>query len=627
MEMNHCDHDHPLVLSDEILGCSVPCNICSHPIMGLTYSCRQCPFAVHKWCGELPKEITIHRFDEKHSLTLQKTRPATGSTSSSSFHFTCDMCHHDGLGYAFRCSDSDCMFITHVECGWSRSMREIGFNYDIKGKRCRFDYHWPGPELDRRYTCNACGNQGSGPRLECDDDDKIVIHIQCSKLPETSKHVTHLHALALSTDTDVIENEDEEFICDACEETRNPRCWVYRCPEAGCNFRVHINCAIVPTPVQDNWSSRLVRFVRNSPMYEGARFNNPRRRNRIETQRRANEREVNLDKIKREFKEASEREDKRKEERSREAKDNAEFIHFDHEHPLKLYDEPLKQHGAPSTICTTPIYGKTFGCKDCDYFIHKWCSNLQQKIQHPLHEHQLSLEPSDANQWKCGLCDSTRGLCMNYTCDKCNFNLEVLCASLPENLNHKLDEHTLTPLRTTLDERLFGYFSEKFAKILGDLPRCNACGFPCQDLSVECKKCNLHLHIHCFLLPITGKHPSHRHELVLSLPPDRVDPNAFLDEFICDACEENRDPENWVYRCPKCDYLFAAHVNCAASPKLVVSSMALDGLERKIEDFRMELEDDVEEIDADEDMLIEFNDILIESSDEDILIESSDEDI
>ncbi|XP_047330553.1 uncharacterized protein LOC124934125 isoform X2 [Impatiens glandulifera] len=587
MEMNHFDHDHPLIFSDELDGCSVPCNVCSHRIIGLAYSCNQCPFVLHKWCSELPRETTIERFDEKHSVTLQKTLPAKGSSSSFSPHFTCDMCHNDGFGYAYRCSDSDCAFITHVECGWSRSMRDIGFMYDIKGKRCRFDYHWPGPELDRLYTCNACGNRGSGPRLECDENNKIVFHIQCSKLPETAKHVIHLHTLSLSTVTDVIENKEEEFICDACEDRRNPRCWVYCCPEAECVIRIHINCAIVPIAVQDNWSSRLVYFVRNNPMYESAWFNNPHKRNQIKTRRRASEWEANLAKINREIKEASEREDKRKEERSREAKDKAEFVHFDHEHPLKPYDEPFLQYGDPCLICMTPIYGKTFGCKDCGYFIHKWCSNLQQKIRHPLHEHQLSLEPSP-HLWKCGLCDSTRGLGMNYTCLKCNFNLEVLCASLPENLNHKLDKHTLTPLKTTLDERLFGYLGEKFAKRLGDLPRCNACGFPCEDLSVECKKCNLHLHIHCFLLPVTGKHPSHRHELVLSLPPDIVDPNADLDEFICDACEENRDPENWVYRCPKCDYLFAAHVNCAASPKLVVNSVVLDELQCKIEDFRLD---------------------------------------
>ncbi|XP_047330557.1 uncharacterized protein LOC124934125 isoform X3 [Impatiens glandulifera] len=580
MEMNHFDHVHPLIFSDELDGCSVPCNICSHPIIGLAYSCNQCPFVLHKWCSELPRETTIERFDEKHSVTLQKTLPANGSSSSSSPHFTCDMCHNDGFGYAYRCSDSDCAFITHVECGWSRSMREIGFEYDIKGKRCRFNYDWSSPEIDRPYTCNACGNPGLGPSLDCNDNYDIIIHIQCAKLPKTAKHVTHLHTLTLSTVTDVIENEGEEFICDACEETRNPECWVYCCSE--CDIRVHINCAIVPTAVQDNWSNRLVCFLRKNPIYEGAQFNDPRRRNRIETEIRA---------FKWDFKEVSDKEDKRKEKILREKKDKTEFIHFDHEHTLKPYDAPLEEHGDLCPICTTPIFGKIFGCEDCDYFLHKWCANLQEEIRHPLHEHPLRLEPSSP-KWDCGLCGSSRGFCMCYTCNECDFNLEVLCAALPEKLDHKLDEHTLTPLRTTLDKRLFGFFSEKFAKRLGDLPKCNACGFPCQDLSLECAKCNLHLHIHCFLLPATGKHQSHRHELVLSLPPDRVDPNE--DEFICDACEESRDPENWVYRCPRCDYLFAAHVNCAASPKLVANSMVLDELQSKIEDFR--LEDDLAEL-------------------------------
>ncbi|MBA0873919.1 hypothetical protein Goshw_009195 [Gossypium schwendimanii] len=154
------------------------------------------------------------------------------------------------------------------------------------------------------------------------------------------------------------------------------------------------------------------------------------------------------------------------------------------------------------------MYDRAFTCEICKFWLHPECA----LISHPSHsQHRLQLIYED----KHCCCNGCSGLSRNwlYRCQRCDFNLDLSCASsttiptpIDKEINHFCHHHTLTQ---------FNYRKS------------------------------------------SAKHEYHRHELILT----DFFVEDFSDQYYCDICEQERVPQHPVYCCKKCR--FVAHIGCA----------------------------------------------------------------
>ncbi|KFK30863.1 hypothetical protein AALP_AA6G035300 [Arabis alpina] len=132
-----------------------------------------------------------------------------------------------------------------------------------------------------------------------------------------------------------------------------------------------------------------------------------------------------------------------------------------------------------------------YHCEECDFFVHKKCSESPAYIQHPSHsDHTLWLQ-SRPNGY-CDLCG--RRTVISYNCETCEFDVDLYCAKYPPPEVMEVSEthrHTLTLLkkRTKFD-----------------------CGANCgkignyDEFPYECDECELFFHIDCVWHPPEAKH-------------------------------------------------------------------------------------------------------------------------
>ncbi|XP_077219624.1 protein VACUOLELESS GAMETOPHYTES-like [Tasmannia lanceolata] len=121
--------------------------------------------------------------------------------------------------------------------------------------------------------------------------------------------------------------------------------------------------------------------------------------------------------------------------------------HFSHQHPLELTTLPHTQITSPLCFgCNLKLSGWLYTCKPCNYYLHISCSQLPHLIQHPADpNHALSLLPYPAypeGYFNCDAC-GRRGDGFSYHCGRCNFDVHILCASMPLSINHQAHCHTL----------------------------------------------------------------------------------------------------------------------------------------------------------------------------------------
>ncbi|KAL7214725.1 hypothetical protein ACSBR1_026997 [Camellia fascicularis] len=240
-ELEHRCHRHPLRLFNEDKNEAILCNGCQQRISGLTYICNKCKFYLHKSCAELPYEIQ-HTLHQEHPLSL----------TAQEHEFKCRVCDFDCTGLSFCCEI--CGFEVELQCasihdeynheGHEHVLSLIRYKHyknlvleppvKIQGKeKVRSGYEPP---------CNACGDPCEGLAFEC-FGCKFQLHIKCATAPPSTKLKCHRHSLVLTYS--VVENPEEEYVCDACETDRKPNLWVYTCAE-GCDFVAHVSCWNLP---------------------------------------------------------------------------------------------------------------------------------------------------------------------------------------------------------------------------------------------------------------------------------------------------------------------------------------------------------------------------------------------
>ncbi|KAL2461312.1 Cysteine/Histidine-rich C1 domain family protein [Abeliophyllum distichum] len=165
--------------------------------------------------------------------------------------------------------------------------------------------------------------------------------------------------------------------------------------------------------------------------------------------------------------------------------------HFSHPHPLKLHNCQSQQTLIPSSCsgCKLQVSGLTYSCTTCNYFLHKKCSEMPQKINHPFHQqHVFSLLPKPIYPNGCFNCDACGqvGNGFSYHCKVCTLDMHILCAVMPLSLTHASHPHKLNlvfecPYPTKS-------FSCDICTKEGSnhwLYRCSSCGF---DAHLNCAK-------------------------------------------------------------------------------------------------------------------------------------------
>ncbi|KAI3814792.1 hypothetical protein L1987_14436 [Smallanthus sonchifolius] len=269
--------------------------------------------------------------------------------------------------------------------------------------------------------------------------------------------------------------------------------------------------------------------------------------------------------------------------------------HFSHRHPLTLVylqqpnhnaddeDEEEKEkekeedfveedhHGGQCEMCNKEIWSFHlcyYYCKSCNYSLHKFCAELPMTQQnHPSHpSHILTLSNlvqsrnnfyfrSTDGTWKCSLCNLMWKNIYNYHCSICNFNMDIICATMSEQkINHPSHPHRL--------ERMSGPI----------VSGCLACGNKHEGEFFQCTNCpTFRINLDCALLPTklliqnhTNGTYTHSHPLTLaySYPHSEIISKYYP---FCRVCDGKFYSHLWIYKCDKCRYY--VHVDCATSKR------------------------------------------------------------
>ncbi|KAG8499321.1 hypothetical protein CXB51_005884 [Gossypium anomalum] len=139
----------------------------------------------------------------------------------------------------------------------------------------------------------------------------------------------------------------------------------------------------------------------------------------------------------------------------------------------------------------------------------------------------------------------------SFYCNKCDVDLHVSCAKYRTRATkHSCHPHNLLQLGKSIIEGI----------------SCRVCGRKnCNDSLFSCRKCDFNVHPKCIPQPSSFQHKRHLHPLTLVSPFAEDD----SEDYYCDMCETERNPEIHVYYCVECNYI--AHINCVLSEMLRVS--------------------------------------------------------
>ncbi|KAJ4849299.1 hypothetical protein Tsubulata_050637 [Turnera subulata] len=277
--------------------------------------------------------------------------------------------------------------------------------------------------------------------------------------------------------------------------------------------------------------------------------------------------------------------------------------HFMDPHSLSLFN-CRENDGVNCAICNDPIVGPTYGCFQCEIYLHVSCAEFQLQIQHPFHpQHPLraSATSQDQSTSVCKSCKWFLGAAV-YQCRPCGFSLDMLCArqtrlSSPLKLD-RLHQHNLYytvgdkyeetddgedpdggsddveddpdggsddgegegPVEETDGE---GENNKRIVLLFKKI--CNACNKKCVKSYYRCLECKYIIHLKCMGLPATVDHSCHFHPLTLV--------ERFVEDdsgvYYCHACQQERNPDCPVYLCKDKECLdkapFAAHIECIVS--------------------------------------------------------------
>ncbi|CAH8392110.1 unnamed protein product [Eruca vesicaria subsp. sativa] len=161
--------------------------------------------------------------------------PLRGHKAQAEEELICSGCDLDLIGAAFKCTKSECDYFLHKSC----------FELPRENRHKSHPDHpltllYTPPYESSTYTCDACGEYGSGFVYNC-SVCQCDVHVGCVSMPETVEREGHAHPLTLLYRSPY--QNGLIFHCDECHETVPDNLWSYYCKE--CDYGTHLHsCAV-----------------------------------------------------------------------------------------------------------------------------------------------------------------------------------------------------------------------------------------------------------------------------------------------------------------------------------------------------------------------------------------------
>ncbi|PPD98371.1 hypothetical protein GOBAR_DD04620 [Gossypium barbadense] len=413
VELQHFSHPHPLVsfkyqtvAREEVDPEAALCLGCEKPVEGWSYGCNQCEFYLHKGCAELDLAPKIqHPFHPEHPLTLLPKSPYSGGLTACSF------CGKNFEGFVYNCFD--CEFDLHINCALLQSSIATNFPHSLHHHPLDFIQNH-NEEVER--DCSGCQKPLSGPIyhcLDCSYPTFFTLHKECVELPLEINHpCDRKHPLTLLPQRPA---HPEKCSCYLCKIQWSGICFTevdtsygrYCCSASGCDYIAHAHCATNKsiwdgTIIKEGYDERLGPSNLITDVIE----------------------QISIEEI----------------------MVASKIKHSYHHHNLRLTFSGEIKDDSQCDGCMRPISTPFYSCEQCKFFLHKDCVELPKEMPHPFHKHLLTLSNShDENG--CSWCTTCRRLYQGfrYRCYKgdCYFEIDIQCMLLSDTLKHPSHEHSL----------------------------------------------------------------------------------------------------------------------------------------------------------------------------------------
>lgn len=338
-------------------------------------------------------------------------------------------------------------------------------------------------DIQKSIHCEACGDEistSNGPLYASCDRCKKFMHKICTELPrEIRNHPFHKHhPLTL-----LIPPPDklDGATCHACGDTiRNFR---YRCRSELCDFDLDLKC------------STLIHMTASDVVREHQLCNQQ----------------------------------------------------IPHPHPLIFCCRKDPSFEFYCGACGLPFVKKgdrafIYVCLECRLLLHSSCADLPPEItNHPFHPHHC-LSIHQKHEFSCSACNSSWNA-LSFQCSQnCDFQLDILCATLISKgaiSTTKYHKHPL--IDCYVDQQQVNKFHSP----------CPACNQPFKDSLSFCSDCRILAHKSCVELPFRITHPFHSHQLQLS---------SSLIELKCHACLQSK--HGLSYKCVSLNCGYRSCLRC-----------------------------------------------------------------
>lgn len=501
------------------------CLVCWNPIVNTPfYSCKECDCGIQAPCfhRECIEPISKHPYHLKHSLRFIRC-PWWEKCDK-----VCICCSNKKKNWVYDCAICD--FTMCQDC-----VREpILLQIDHPKRHEHTLFYLPKKGL---LICDVCGlTDQSSLMYSCIQCD-FVVHRKCSSFPTIIRISRHEHRLTYNSSL-----TPENWLCGVCHRKIDTSYGRYSCVK-GCNYGVHSKCATredvwdgkelegIP---EDTYKTIKVFYEVGDGTIEHFGHQNHYMRLDEETNRAFDE-------------------NKRCQACSLPIFDDiiysctqCDFIlhqkcaylplrkqHAMHPHPLRL--QVHLHHKKGWFVCKT-CYRRSNGfsylCYEmiCDYELCVRCASIVEPLDQQYHPHPLFLTSDPQTKQKCSICYLSRGYRLN--CGECSFVVCFRCATLPNKLRYKHDEHFL----------IFFYDEDTSCQYLCEV--CEKEADPKNGIYM-CNVCNVTVHIQCLL----GKDMYMMPGGIFKLSKKNINilPNNRFTRNICRHCH-NRCQEKIVYK-------------------------------------------------------------------------------
>ncbi|AEE76476.1 unnamed protein product [Arabidopsis thaliana] len=396
------------------------CEICSKSLLGTTfYSCTLClrpscsPLQssvlsrssgyYHEACIE---PISKHPYHPKHALRF---RYESGQICLSCSTFK---------DFAYHCSI--CNFTMCQDC--AREPPLFAIDYPKRHEHTLFYFQRKGSLI-----CDVCGLSDGRSLLYSCVKCNFVVHKECVYFPCIIKISRHEHRLSFNSSL-----TPEQWLCGVCRESIDTNFARYSCVK-GCSFAVHSKCATR----KDVWDGKE---LEGEPEEDESLY------------------------IFKSFNEIS----------------DGIIEYFRHKsHHMRLdedtnraFDEDKRCRACTFPICDDLIYS----CMQCDFILHQTCAHLPPRKQHATHPHPLLLLVDEEHEdyFQCTACKrESNGFAYTCCARDCNFTLDVSCASIAESLIHRFHPHPIYLIHESTAQE----FCSICGQLIGHRLNCGECRF------------------------------------------------------------------------------------------------------------------------------------------------------